>query len=145
MAERGLLPFSKSYACKLLAQNSTPHKDMLTRRLAAAPQGAYLAVDLLKVEHQGEHIEGVGRCYDSNSKGVMWGHALVSSGLVRLGKDPYLLRCDPFPDSLMGTALYPKLTATEAMLSVAGDVVSAAVKVKALLVDAEFTAWAFAL
>ncbi len=139
MAERGLLPFGKSYACKLLAQDPTPHKDALARRLAAAPQGAYLAVDLLKVEHQGERIEGVGRCYDSNRKSVMWGHALVSSALVQLGEDPYLLRCDPFIDELMSTERYPKLTATEAMLNVAGDVVSAGVKVKALLVDAEFT------
>ena len=99
MAERGLLPFSKSYACKLLAQNPMPHKAALAQRLAAAPswtkryvrpapppgrsaQGAYRAVDLLKVEHQGERIEGVGRCYDANSKGVVWGHTLVSSGLV---------------------------------------------------------------
>ncbi len=139
MAERGLLPFGKSYACKLLAQDPTPHKDALTRRLAAVPQCAYLAVDLLKVEHQGERIEGVGRCYDTNSKGVMWGHTLVSSGLVRPGEDPHLLRCDPFPDALMSTELYPRLTATEAMLGVAGEVVSAGVKVKALLVDAEFT------
>jgi hypothetical protein len=73
MAERGLLPFGKAYACKLLAQDPTPHKEALARRLAAAPQGAYLAVDLLQVEHQGERIEGVGRCYDTNSKVVMWG------------------------------------------------------------------------
>ena len=76
----------------------------------------------------------------------MWGHTLVSNGLVQLGEDPYLLRCDPFPDELMSTERYPRLTATEAipatpgtLLSVAGDVVSAGVKVKALLVDAEFT------
>jgi hypothetical protein len=139
MAGRGLLPFGKAYACKLLAQDPTPHKDALARRLAAAPQGAYLAVDLLKVEHQGERIEGVGRCYDTNSKGVMWGHTLVSSALVRLAEDPYLLRCDPFPDELMSTERHPRLTATEAMLTMAGDVVSAGIKVKALLVDAEFT------
>jgi hypothetical protein len=83
MSERGLLPFGKAYACKLLAQDPTPQKDALARRLAAAPQGAYLAVDLLKVEHQGERIEGVGRCYDSNSKGVLWGHALVSRGCLK--------------------------------------------------------------
>ena len=139
MSERGLLPFGKQYACKLLAQDPTPHKNALARRLAFAPQDAYLAVDLLKVEHQGERIEGVGRCYDSNSKSVMWGHTLVSSALVQPGEDPYLLRCDPFPDELMSTEIYPKLTATEAMLNVAGDVVSAGIKVKALLVDAEFT------
>jgi hypothetical protein len=66
----------------------------------------------------------------------MWGHALVSSALVQLAEDPYLLRCDPFPDELMSTERYPRLTATEAMLNVAGDVVSAGVKV---LVDAKFT------
>jgi hypothetical protein len=54
-------------------------------------------------------------------------------------EDPYLLRCDPFPDELMSTERHPRLTATEAMLTVAGDVVSAGIKVKALLVDAEFT------
>ncbi len=69
----------------------------------------------------------------------MWGHTLVSSALVQLSEDPYLLRCDPFPDELMSTKLYPRLTATEAMLGVAGDVISSGVRVKALLVDAEFT------
>jgi hypothetical protein len=69
----------------------------------------------LPVLYQGERIEGVGRCYDTNSKGVMWGHALVSSALVQNGEDPYLLRCDPFPDALMSTERYPRLTATEAM------------------------------
>ena len=35
---------------------------------------------------------------DTNSKGVMWGHALVNSALMQLqlGEDPYLLRCAPF-------------------------------------------------
>ncbi len=63
----------------------------------------------------------------------------MSSGLVRLGEDPYLLRRDPFPDKLMNTERYPSLTATEATLTVAGDIVAAGMKVKALLVDAEFT------
>lgn len=139
MSQRGLLPFGKQYACKLLARDPTPHKSALERRLAKAPKDAYLAVDLLKIKHQGERIEGVGRCYDSNSKRVMWGHAFVSSALVQPDGDPYLLRCDPFPDSLMSTPLYPKLTATEAMLTVAGDTVVAGASVKAVLVDAEFT------
>ena len=139
MAERGLLPFSKPYACKLLAQDPVPHRSALRRRLADAPKGTCLAVDLLKIKHQGERIEGVSRCYDSGSKIIVWGHTLVSSGLVQPGKDPYLLRCDPFPDNLMSTELYPSITATEAMLSVAGDVVTAGIKVSALLVDAEFT------
>ena len=39
----------------------------------------------------------------------------------------------------MSTALYPKLTATEAMLTVAGDVATAGVETKGVVVDAEFT------
>lgn len=139
MSQRGFLPLSKAYACKLLAQDSMPHRSAFERRLAEAPKGAYVAVDLLKVKHRGERIEGVGRCYDSGSKSVLWGHTLVSSALVQPDADPYLLRCDPFPDKRMSTPVYPKLTATEAMLTVAGDVTIAGVKVKAVLVDAEFT------
>ena len=72
MSERGLLPFSKAYACRLLARDPTPHHGALTRRLADAPSGTYLAVDLLKVRHQGERIEGIGRYYSSSSKSVRW-------------------------------------------------------------------------
>lgn len=139
MSQRGLLPFGKQYACKLLASDPRPHKSALKGRLSEAPKDAYLAVDWLKVKHQGEHIEGVGRCFDSNSKRVMWGHAFVSSALVQPDRDPYVLRCDPLLDALMSTPLYPKLTATEAMLTVAGDALLAGAKVKAVLVDAEFT------
>jgi len=139
MSQRGLLPFGKPYACKLLARDPTPHKSALERRLTDAPKDAYLAVDLLKVRHQGECIEGVGRCYDSNTKRIMWGHAFVSSALVQPDGTPYLLRCDPFLDELMSTPLYPKLTPTEAMLTVAGDTIVAGASVKAVLVDAEFT------
>jgi len=53
------------------------------------------------------------------------------------GEDPIFL-ATRFPDQPMSTELYPRLTATEAMLTVAGDVV-AGVKVEAPLVDAEFT------
>ncbi len=77
----------------------------------------------------------------------MGGHPLVSSGSVQLGEDPHLLCCDPFPNELIRTELYPRLTATEAIpalqgtsLCVVDDVVTAGVKVKALLMDAEFTA-----
>lgn len=63
----------------------------------------------------------------------------MSSALVDLGKDPYLLRCDPFVNTYMSTVTYPKLTATEAMLTVAGDVITAASKVKGVVMDAEFT------
>lgn len=59
MSERGLLPFGKQYSCKLLAGDPTPQRSAFIRRLADAPERAYLAVDLLKVEHQGEHKRGL--------------------------------------------------------------------------------------
>jgi hypothetical protein len=61
MAERGLLPFGKAYACKLLAQDPTPHKDALARRLAAVPQSAYLAANLLKVKRTRSNWPGFAR------------------------------------------------------------------------------------
>ena len=88
MSQRGLLPFGKQYTCKLLSRAPNPHKSAFERRLSDAPKGTYLAVDLLKVKHQGERIEGIGRCYDSSTKRVMWGHAFVSSALVQPERRP---------------------------------------------------------
>lgn len=139
MSERGLLPFSKAHACRLLRQDPVPHQHALVRRLPHAPTGAFLAVDLLTIKHEGSRIEGVGRCYDSSSKGVFWGHTLVSSALVMPGAAPYLLGCDPFLDGYMCNPIYPQLTPTEAMLSVAGDVAIEGYNLRGVLIDAQFT------
>lgn len=139
MAEKGLLPYGKSYSCQLLAADPMPHQHALARRLPEAPAGGYLAVDLLTVKHEGSCIEGVGRHYSSSSKSVDWGHTLTSSALVFAGKDPYLLRTDPFMDAVMSSEQYPALTPSEAMLTVVGDVVVAGYELKGVLCDAQFT------
>lgn len=139
MAERGLLPYGKSYSCQLLAADLRPHQHALARRLPEAPAGGYLAVDLLTVQHEGSCIEGVGRHYSSSSKSVLWGHMLTSCALVFKDEDPYLLRTDPFLDAVMSSEPYPALTPTEAMLTVVGDVVVAGYELKGVLCDAQFT------
>lgn len=138
MAERGILPVSKQYACRLLARDPAPHLHALDRRLPAAPQNWLLAVDLLTVRHEGPRIEGVGRQHDSTRKGMSWGHTFTSSALVTPGEDPYLLRCDPYPSARMATPAYPKLTPSEALLNVVGDVITTGYKPTAVLADAQF-------
>lgn len=139
MVEKGLLPYGKSYGCQLLAADQAPHQHALARRLPGAPAGGYLAVDLLTLPHEGLAMEGIGRHYSSSRKGIFWGHMLTSSALVFPGEDPYLLRTDPFLNLAMSTATYPALTPTEALLTVAGDVVVADYELKGVLCDAQFT------
>lgn len=138
MAERGFLPVSKQYACRLLAADPTPHQSALQRRLSDAPNGWLLAVDLLTVRHEGPRIEGVGRQHDSTRKDMSWGHTFTSSALVAPGQDPYLLRCDPYLSERMATQTYPKLTPSEALLNVVGDVITTSYEPTAVLADAQF-------
>jgi hypothetical protein len=139
MAEKGYLPYGKSYSCQLLATDEAPHQHALERRLPGAPAGGYLAVDLLTVPHEGLVMQGIGRHYSSSDKGLFWGHVLTSSTLVYPDEDPYLLRTDPFLNPEMSTAQYPSLTPAEALLTVAGDVVVAGYELKGVLCDAQFT------
>lgn len=139
MIDRGLLPYSKSYSCKLLAVDPTPHQHALSRRLPHAPQDAYLAVDLVNIPHEGPRIEAVDRHHSTSDKAVVWGHLMSSSALVAPGIDPFLLRSDPYPTARMSTATYPCLTPTEALLNVVGEVTSANYALKGVLVDAQFT------
>lgn len=139
MAEQGLLPVSQQHACRLLARNPAPYQSALARRLPDAPEGWFLAVDLLTVRHEGNSVEGVGRQFDSSRKAVSWGHTFTSSALVAFGQDPYLLSCDPYLSERMATHTYPKLTPSEALLNVAGDVLTAGYRPAALLADAQFS------
>lgn len=139
MSEGGLLPVGRHQTCRLLAHNPVPHEHALAQRLPAAPVGFFLAGDLVTIQHEGERIEGVGRHYSSASKGMFWGHTFTSSALVAPGEDPYLLRCDPFPDARMATGQYPKLTPSEALLTIAGDLVVAGYKPTGILADAPFS------
>lgn len=115
----------RQQTCRLLARDPVPHAHSLARRLPAAPLGFFLAGDLVTIQHKGEHIEGVGRHYSSSRRAMFWGHTFTSSALVAPAQDPCLLRCDPFPDTRMATPSYPRLTPTEALLNVVGDLVVA--------------------
>lgn len=123
---------------RLLARAPAPFDHALDRRLPAAPQGFFLAGDLVTIQHEGPRIEGVGRHYSSASKSMFWGHSFTSSALVAPGEDPFVLRCDPFPDARMATRTYPKLTPSEALLNITGDLVVAGYELAAVLADAQF-------
>lgn len=138
MAEKGLLSISRQYACRLLSLAPASHEHALGRRLPDAPRGAFLAVDLLTVKHEGQQIEGIGRQHDSSRKVISWGHTFVSSALVAPQDDPHVLRCDPYPSGRMATKRYPKLTPSEALLNVVGDMVTAGYELAGVLADAQF-------
>lgn len=139
MSSKGLLPYSHGYCAQLLAGDPKPYQRSLPRRLQEAPRGGYLAVDLVTVKHPGERIQGVGRVYSSSDNGVVWGHSFVSSALVFQNQDPLPLQLTPFPCERMATATYPKLSATEGLLTVAGDVVTDGYEAKAAVFDAQFS------
>ena len=139
MSSKGFLPVGRHQVCRLLARDPAPHEHALDRRLPEAPQGFFLAGDLVTIQHEGPRIEGVGRHYSSARKGMFWGHTFTSSALVAPGEDPFVLRCDPFPDARMATRTYPKLTPSEALLSIAGDLVLAGYELAGVLADAQFS------
>lgn len=138
MKRRRLLPYSVRHAGRLLARDPVPHQTSLYQRLASAPAGGVMAVDLVPVLHEGQRIEGVGRVYSSSENGLIWGHAYLSSALVMPGQDAYPLQLAPFPDELMSTPQYPRLTAGEGLLSVVGDVLSSGYDLRAVVADAQF-------
>lgn len=138
MSRQNLLPCSIRHAGRLLTRDCTPHRSSLHKRLHAAPQGAVLAVDLVPVLHEGQKIEGVGRVYSSSENGLIWGHAYLSSALVAPEQDAFPLQLAPFPNELMSTPQYPRLMASEALLTIVGDVQQAGYEVRAVVADAQF-------
>lgn len=107
-------------------------------RLDQAPTGGYLAVDFIKVEHEGQWIEGVDRQF--SHEGIIWGQRFTTSALVYTdGQDPVVLRADAALSERMATADYPYLSASEAMMNVVGDVLLSGYELKGVVVDAEFT------
>ncbi|WP_299428949.1 transposase [uncultured Meiothermus sp.] len=80
-----------------------------------APRGMYLGVDLVPVAHQGCWMEGVDRVYSSSDKAPVWGHNLLSCGLVRYGETPYPLSLEGFPTQSMSSEVYPYRTPGEAL------------------------------
>ncbi len=136
MIAAGLMCFGLTHCCRLMKSES--ELNAWRKRLDDAPEGGYLAVDFLKIKHEGARIEGVDRQF--THQGVAWGQRFTTSSLVFVdGQDPYMLRADPAPSERMATADYPYLTASEAMMNVAGDVLVSGYELKGVLVDAEFT------
>lgn len=136
MVATGLLGLSLSYSCRLMKE--ADQVECWHERLADAPAGGYLAVDYVKVRHEGEKIEGVDRQY--SHQGVIWGHRLLSSAVVYTdGCDPSLLSLKGAVTQVHASDSYPYLNGSEAMLSVAGDASMTDYDLKGVVVDAEFT------
>lgn len=136
MVATGLLGLSLSYSCRLMKE--TELVEHCHERLASAPAGGYLAVDYVKVKHEGEKIEGVDRQY--SHQGVIWGHRLLSSAVVYTdGRDPYVLSLQAAVTEVHASDIYPYLNGSEAMLSVAGEASLTDYELKGVVVDAEFT------
>lgn len=139
MRQHQLLPFGHTHSASLLAADPRPHRAGLSKRLQKAPQRGILAVDLVSVKHEGPSVEGVGRVYSATDKGVVWGHAFVSSALVYPDRDAIPLQLAPFPTESMATEMYPRSSATEGMLNIVGDVLEIGYRPRAVVFDAQFS------
>lgn len=129
---------SASYGCRLLKQQAKPYESSRKERLRSAPKGMYLAVDLVPVAHEGCWIEGVDRVYSSSDKAPVWGHNLLSSGLVRLGEQPYALSLEGFPTQSMASDLYAYRTPGQALLQTVTVVTEAGYELKGVVFDNQF-------
>jgi hypothetical protein len=136
MVVAGWLCFSLTHSCRLMKRDKAD--ESWRERLDQAPEGGYLAVDFIKIEHEGQWIEGVDRQFTHD--GIIWGQRCTTSALVFTDeRDPYVLRADAAPSERMATKDYPYLTASEAMMNVVGDVLLSGYELKRVVVDAEFT------
>ena len=103
MIVAGLMCFRLTHCCLMKSEKDS---HAWSGRLHNAPEGGYLAVDFLKVKHEGNRIEGVDRQF--THKGVAWGQHFTTSSLVFVdGQDPYMFRADPAPSERMATEDYP--------------------------------------
>jgi len=138
IAACGQLGYSSSYGYRLLKQQAKPYEVSRQERLKQAPKGMYLAVDLVPVTHEGCWIEGVDRVYSSSDKAPVWGHNLLSSGLVRYGEDPYPLSLEGFPTQNMATDLYLYRTPGQALLQSVKVVTDAGYNLAGVVFDNQF-------
>lgn len=135
MVLAGLNGLSLSHSCRLMQEALA---ETWRERIDVAHPGGYLAVDFVKVKHEGTCIEGIDRQY--SSQGIIWGHRLLSSGLVYSdGRDPYMLELRGTVSRTHGSDIYPYLSASEAMIGVASEVAATGYELKGVVVDAEFT------
>ncbi len=138
IAASGQLGYSSSYGYRLLKQQAKPYETSRQERLKQAPKGMYLAVDLVPVAHEGCWIEGVDRVYSSSDKSPVWGHNLLSSGLVKYGHNPYPLSLEGFPTQTMASDLYPYRTPGQALLQSVKLVTEAGYDLAGVVFDNQF-------
>ena len=136
MIVAGLIGLSLSQSSRLMKRKE--QETQWQAVLSEIPPGGYLAVDYVKVKHEGLCIEGVDR--EQSPQGLIWGHRFLTSSIVFTdGTDAYPLRADASLSRRMATDAYPYLNPSEAMLNVVGDVLISDYDLKGLVVDSEFT------
>jgi hypothetical protein len=137
----GDLPCTPTYAAKQLGTDLHPGRTESLARARNTPENAFLAVDLVVVEHPGSNIEGVDLVYASSAKRAVLAHAFVSSGLVYANKahDPIPYRLEPFLTSALATEEYPHRTPGVAFVETVTQAGTDGVKFQAALVDVQFT------
>ncbi len=137
----GSLPCTPTYAATKLSADLHPGRTESLARARTAPEGAFLAVDLVIVEHPGTNIQGVDLVYASSAKRAVLAHAFVSSGLVYANKkhDPIPYRLEPFLTSVLATQEYPHRTPGAAFVETVTQARTDGMMFQAALVDAQFT------
>jgi hypothetical protein len=137
----GSLPCTPTYAAIKLGADLHPGRTESLTRTLTAPEGAFLAVDLIVVEHPGCNIQGVDLVYASSAKTAVLAHAFVSSGLVYASKahDPIPYRLEPFLTRVLATEDYPYRTPGMAFVETVTQARTDGVAFQAALVDAQFT------
>jgi DDE superfamily endonuclease len=137
----GSLPCTPTYAAIKLGADLHPGRTESLARARTAPEGAFLAVDLVVVEHPGCNIQGVDLVYASSAKRAVLAHAFVSSALVYANKehDPIPYRLEPFLTSALATEEYPHRTPGAAFVETVTQARTDGVEFQAALVDAQFT------
>ena len=137
----GSLPCTPTYAAKKLGAELHPGRTESLARARTAPENAFIAVDLVIVEHPGCNIQGVDLNYASSAKRAVLAHAFVSSALVYANKahDPIPYRLEPFLTSALATEEYPHRTAGVAFVETVTQARTDGVVFTAALVDAQFT------
>jgi hypothetical protein len=99
-------------------------------------------VDLRIIEHPGHCIQGVDLHDASTRKQPRSAHAFVCSALVHPEKahDPIPHRLEPFVTRALETETHPNCTPGQALVETVAQARADAIRFKAALLDAEFTA-----
>ena len=142
-AQQGMLPCSVSYAARrwaaipLQTEHPAPDRARLT-----GPSGAvYLVVDFTPVQHGGATIQGVDQVWSTAEKRCVQEHHYTSSAYIHPYKahDPIPADLRPRISARLATESVPFQSTLEVMQTQYVAAHEGGVRVKALVVDAEFT------